>query len=139
VSLPKPKPGLGRGLGQLMRGQHAVGPVKPSSAAEPVESMTAGAAPSEPIKVEFGRGLNTLVTAAQAPKPERPRFLLPAWFFFAADVLLLAFTASICSDGAWDLGTVAFCVVSVSVALLLGLAGVLRSASEPSEGSPQNT
>lgn len=119
-----------------MGGQHVAGPPKALSATEAAATVSVTTGPNEPIRVEFGRGLSTLVTAAPLLKEERKTaVLLPAWFFFAADVLLLAFTASICSDAAWDFGTIAFCFISVSLALLLGLAGVLRSASHATEPS----
>jgi hypothetical protein len=119
------KPALGKGLGELMSGQRA--PVrKPSPAALP---------PADKVTpVDFGRGLNTLVTASAKEKPEPvpPRVLLPPWFFFAADALLLAYTVAICLDAGdtMQTGEIFFAASSVSLGALLGIMGVMRSAPE---------
>jgi hypothetical protein len=116
------KPVLGKGLNQLMSGQKvARKPATPDTAAEKV------------TRVDFGRGLNTLVTPAAAESAEstNPRFLLPAWFFFAADVLLLAYTVVICANagGPLQFGELLFAFVSTTLAALLGAAGVIRARS----------
>jgi hypothetical protein len=125
MSQAAPKRGLGRGLGDLMGGEGAAG----TSQNRDVPSEHG----AETIKVEFGRGMETLVSRpgvheAEIARPERQ--LLPPWFFFAADLLLLAFTAGIClnSDEAFDAGTLIFCAVSVSAGALMGIAGVFRAA-----------
>jgi hypothetical protein len=112
------KPALGKGLDQLMTGQKAAGkPAAPESA--------------KVTPVDFGRGLNTLVapSASEASEAPRTRVLIPAWFFFAADVLLLAYCVAICADsgGPLQTGEIIFGVVSTTVAALLGVLGVLRS------------
>ena len=114
------KPALGKGLNQLMGGQKvARKPAAPGSAAEKVTA------------VDFGRGLNTLVTPStpEVPASTKPRFLLPAWFFFAADLLLLAYTVAICADagGPLQFGEILFALASTTLGALLGIAGVLRS------------
>jgi hypothetical protein len=160
------KPALGKGLGELMKGQEAprkmdgaearsgrpssVTPVEPAEPFEPSEPSDASA----PIKVEFGRGLGSLVTAVpplQSPQALQPshasqanasrrKYLLPAWFFFAADLLLLAYTVAIFFDASnaaapFDSGTIIFCVLSITLGALLGIAGVLRAAEFPSENT----
>ncbi|HEV8541713.1 MAG TPA: hypothetical protein VGR78_04925 [Verrucomicrobiae bacterium] len=114
--------GLGRGLGQLMNGQEVAGKAAQDGLTRP-EAQT--------IKVEFGRGLTTLVSAQPAAKEEPKKVLIPAWFFFAADILLLAFAVAVCFDGSqpFDLGTFAFAFVSVGCAAMLGLIGVFRAAA----------
>ena len=119
------KPGLGKGLGELMHGDQVAGK---------------GAIPETPPRPNsaFGRGMETLirpdatpaVTASDpdhAPVPQRT--LLPAWFYFAADLLLLAYTVAITLDAArpFDFGTVLFCAVSVTVGALLATVGVYQS------------
>src|SRR5205809_1673330 len=87
------KRALGKGLGQLMSGQSVAR--KPSSPAGPADSVSPKVTP-----VDFGRGLNALVSTRPAEKeaPAKPAFLLPAWYFFSADLLLLAYTIAICAD-----------------------------------------
>lgn len=115
------KPALGKGLNQLMSGQKAAG--KPA----PPESTKVTA-------VDFGRGLNTLVSAPTSEPAEiaRPKFLLPTWFFFAADVLLLAYCVAICADAGGPLqsGEILFALVSTTLAAILGVLGVLRSQKD---------
>jgi len=115
--------GLGRGLSQLMNGQEVAG------------KSLEGKMPSteaQTIKVEFGRGLTTLVSAEAPAKEEQKKILLPAWFFFAADIVLLAFAVAVCFDasGSFDLGRLLFSFASVSCAGVLGLMGIKRAASD---------
>lgn len=111
------KPGLGKGLGDLMQGDQVAG-TKPVSNEAP-------AAPNG-----FGRGLKTLMDAEAptVPKPEA-RPLLPVWFFFAADLLLLAYTIAITFEAPrpFDMGTVLFCAISISLGAFLATVGVFRS------------
>ena len=105
------KPGLGKGLGRLMNGDQVAG--------------------RAPAASEMGRGLNTLI-AVQPPAKEPPvqprKPLLPAWFFFAADLLLLAYAVAIffAAPKPIDLGSLLFCGVSVALGAVLAIVGVLR-------------
>ena len=104
------KPGLGKGLGKLLNGDHVAG--------------------QEPKSAPMGRGLTKLVVNPPPPVPaEEIKPLLPAWFFFAADLLLLAFTVAITFDAPkpMDFGTIAFCAAAITVGATLGIAGVLRA------------
>ena len=113
------KPALGKGLNQLMGGQSAAR--KPGST-DAVEKVTA---------VDFGRGMNTLVSppAVEAQEAAASRVLLPPWFFFAADALLLAYTVAICLDagGPMETGEILFALASTTLAAFLGIMGVMRS------------
>jgi hypothetical protein len=121
------KRALGKGLGQLMSGQSVAR--KPAAPATVPET-----APTPKVTpVDFGRGMNTLV-GTRAPEnetPEQAAPLLPSWFFFAADVLLLAFTVVIWAntDGAIGIGEVLFAVTSTLLGALLAIAGVVRAAN----------
>jgi hypothetical protein len=107
------KGGLGKGLGQLMNGDRV-----------------AGRPPSKPSVAGLDRGLSTLLAAKATEQPvnEQKKVLLPTWFFFAADILLLALTVAICFEAPrpLDAGTVLFCGVSVGLGAILGISGVLR-------------
>ena len=107
------KPGLGKGLGDLMHGDQVAGKEQEASA-----------------KPEFGRGMQTLVRPHDASAPSAPakRKLIPAWFYFAADLLLLAFTVAITFDAPqpFDAGIIVFCGVSVAIGALLAIAGVFQ-------------
>ena|SRR5436190_21344539 len=113
------KPGLGKGLNQLMSGQTAA---RKPSAPETADKVTA---------VDFGRGMSTLVAprAIETPESVAPRVLLPPWFFFAADALLLAYTVAICADadGPMQTGEILFASVSTTLGALLAILGVIRS------------
>jgi hypothetical protein len=101
-----------------MNGQSVAG--ADALAATPIE-------PARTIKVEFGRGMGTLVSAPapkEKPEPEQ-KFLLPPWFFFAADILLLAYTVALTFDQPFDLGTILFCAASVTLGAILSVIGVL--------------
>ncbi len=129
-----PKPVLGKGLGQLMGGRGVAGkpgvvPSPPSGAAEKV------------TPVDFGRGMTTLVTAAPPrtePVPAKKN-LLPAWFYFAADLLLLGFTVVICQDAPkpLDFATVVFAAMAVTLGGVFGITGIFQSRKEaaPPEAS----
>src|SRR5262245_57236036 len=114
------KPGLGKGLNQLMKGQSAVRKrTSPEIAAEKV------------TRVDFGRGLNTLVSAGvtEPAHSTKDRVLLPTWFFFLADLLLLAFTVAICFDAGGPLqpGEIVFALAATSLGALLAIAGVFKA------------
>ena len=117
------KSALGKGLGQLMGGQ------KPASKSPPVEATSAG----KVTQVDFGRGLSTLVTpqAQDKPQPQRPRVLLPPWFFFSADLLLLAYTVTVCLDSGRPMqtGEILFAATSITLGALLGIMGIRRGCS----------
>ena len=110
------KPGLGKGLGDLMHG-------------DPV----AGKKQDAPAKPEFGRGMQTLVRpheAENAASAPAKRKLIPAWFYFAADLLLLAFTIAITFDAPqpFDAGIVLFCAISIAVGAILAIVGVFEAS-----------
>lgn len=118
------KPPLGKGLADLMNDDGVAG--KPRAANISV---------SEPARnPPFGRGLTTLVSAHRSNgEPEQPapkrRELLPTWFFFAADLLLLAFVVGITFDAPRPFaGTlVIFCAVAVAAGCLLSIVGISRT------------
>jgi hypothetical protein len=97
--------------------------------------------PEKVTPVDFGRGLNTLVSAHSPEKPaSTPAVLLPAWFFFAADLLLLAFTVVICADASdpMQAGEALFAAISTTLGSILGIAGVYRIAMcEPADKTPK--
>jgi hypothetical protein len=84
--------------------------------------------------VTLGRGLTTLVSAhrgnAEADQSQKAkRKLLPAWFFFSADILLLAYVVAITFDAPrpFDFAVVLFCLISVTLGAVLAVIGVLWS------------
>ena len=122
--------GLGKGLGDLMNGDEIAGKAR-------VVSSTASTATTTTTDTTFGRGLTTLVSAhrgAEASQVARkPRELLATWFFFAADLLLLAYVVAITFNAPrpFDLGTGLFCAVSITLGCALALIGLLRSVNSP--------
>ena len=119
------KPGLGKGLDELMRGEDVAG----KNGASEVEAP--------PPKPTFGRGLQTLISvAARGPEPVetpvKPPPLMPTWFYFAADVLLLAYTVAIAFDAVrpFDAGTIIFCGTSITLGAVLASMGVLQSLNQ---------
>jgi hypothetical protein len=113
------KPALGKGLNQLMSGQAAARKPAPPDAGEKVTA------------VDFGRGMSTLVSppAIESAEETAGRVLLPSWFFFVADALLLAYTVAICLDagGPLQTGDILFAFVSTTLGALLAIMGVLRA------------
>ena len=106
------KPGLGKGLGDLMHGD-----------------QVAGKKQDAPARPEFGRGMQTLVRphdAEDATSAPAKRKLIPAWFYFAADLLLLAFTVAITFDATrpFDAGIILFCTISIAAGAILAIIGV---------------
>ena len=111
------KPGLGKGLGDLMHGD-----------------QVAGKKQDAPANPEFGRGLQTLVRphdAENTASTPTKRKLIPPWFYFAADLLLLAFTVAITFDAPqpFDAGMVLFCSISIAAGAILAIVGVFESIS----------
>ncbi len=123
------KSSLGKGLGDLMNGDQVAGKPRVVSASASTSTITTTSAGD----VAFGRGLTTLVSGQRAGNSEeakpKARQLLPPWFFFAADVLLLGYVVAIVFDAPrpFDFGTVIFCAVSVTLGCALALIGVVRS------------
>lgn len=127
------KPALGRGLGHLLNGEGVAG--NPTAAPKP---------PAAPENPEPGRGFKTLVTQP-APMPAakaKPGTLVPSWFFFTADLMLLAFTVVVLLDSPFPLhfGEMVFCMASTAVAALFGILGVRASArgQDKSRGEIRN-
>lgn len=126
----------GNGIGPADGGDGAgSGGAKPAARA---------AAKSAPASAPVGKGLNTLLAAGEtrgaagaqakacgykAAGEGDAKVLLPAWFFFSADILLLAFCVAVCFDAPkpLDLGHVLFCAASVGLGALLSIVGVLKS------------
>ena len=124
------KPGLGKGLGHLMNGDQVAGKSHVVNAAAATTTTTSS-------DMTLGRGLTTLVSAhsgtaeaEQTAKTRRP--LLPAWFFFSADILLLAFVVAITFDAPrpFDFGIILFSAVSVGLGCLLAVIGVMRGGKK---------
>jgi hypothetical protein len=111
------KPGLGKGLGDLMNGD-----------------QVAGKKQDIPGRPEFGRGMQTLVRPDQvetSTTPPAKAKLIPAWFYFGADVLLLFFVVAITFDAArpFDAAFIAFCAVAITIGAILAIVGVFQSVS----------
>lgn len=113
------KPGLGKGLGDLMHGDQITGKKSPPTGR------------TDPAP-ELGRGLQTLVQRevsepleSHPPKPP----LIPVWFYFAADLLLLAYAVAITFDAPrpFDLGTILFCAISITLGALLAILGLFQT------------
>jgi len=122
------KPGLGKGLGDLMKGDQVAG--KKTLLAAEVPTAT------------FGRGMQTLVQPkAPVRVPSQPKPILPSWFYFAADLLLLAFTVSVCFDAArpFDFGTILFCAISIVTGALLAIIGVRQVAANHQRARTETT
>lgn len=109
--------GLGRGLGHLLKGDRIVG--APTSSTVPVP--------------RFGRGMETLIAGkeTEAEKPSKGA-LLPAWFFFTADLLLLGFAVALLFNAAKPLADadIVFAAVCVGFGCLLGLWGIVQASEE---------
>lgn len=110
------KPALGKGLGHLMKGE-TVGGKPPADAEHPAK---------------LGKGFATLVKEEPTPAPAPKRPLLPPWFFFAADILLLGFTVAILLHAPkplrWE--DWLFCTITTGVAGFFGILGVILSAHQ---------
>ena len=121
------KNSLGKGLGELMNGDPVAG--KPRVVTANTLTSTATTSTHD---ATYGRGLTTLVSAqrgsADGKEAPRKKQLLPAWFFFTADVLLLGYVIGITFDAPrpYDFGTVLFCAVSIGLGCVLALIGVAR-------------
>jgi hypothetical protein len=120
------KPGLGKGLGDLMQGDRVAG-------TKPAPSETPAAQPG------LGRGLNTLIQA-ETPPPRR-RSILPGWFYFTADLLLLAYAVAITFDAPrpFDFGTLIFCAASIALGGTLGIVGILQTVASSADSHRNDT
>ena len=80
---------------------------------------------------KLSKGFETLVQKEAAPVPQK-KILLPGWFFYTADLLLLAFTVAIIFNAPKPLGWSdwLFCIITTGVAGLFGIIGVLVSANQ---------
>lgn len=109
------KPALGRGLEHLMKGDAVRRP---------------GTTPGEPP--QLSKGLQTLARTESSSLPASRKSILPPWFFFAADLLLLAFTVALLLNAPspipWQHWL--YCFISTTAAGLFGILGVLVSANE---------
>jgi len=127
--------GLGKGLGDLMNGDPVAGKTRVVSAT--ASTATTATTTSTAVDTTFGRGLTTLVSphrGAEASQVARkPRELLAPWFFFTADLLLLAYVVAITFQAPrpFDLGTILFCAVSVALGCILALIGLIRAVNSP--------
>ena len=112
------KPGLGKGLGDLMHGDQVAG-------TKPPLNNTPAALP------EFGRGMSSLIRADPLAIPSAKRHILPPWFYFAADLLLLGYAVAITFDAPrpFNTGTMIFCIVSVGLGGVLAILGTLQTVS----------
>jgi hypothetical protein len=115
--------GLGKGLDDLMNGDQVAGKGT-------VVSASTGTSTPGPA---LSRGLSTLVAASggkveAAQSAQKRRQLLPAWFFFAADILLLAYVVAIAfgAPRPFDLGTILFCSIGTGLGCGLAVFGVVR-------------
>ena|SRR5687767_12648138 len=120
------KPGLGKGLGDLMNGDQVAGTSRVVSAASTTTTTSS--------EVALGRGLTTLVSAPRGNdeferSQKKKRQPLPAWFFFSVDILLLAYVVVITLDAPrpFDLGTILFCAVSIALGCLSAIIGAIRA------------
>ena len=100
-----------------------------------VAGKAAAAPKGAPAREAPGRGLKTLVNKAAAPAEAGKvgtKSLVPAWFYFTADLMLLAFTVVVLMDSPFPLhlGEVVFCMASIAVAALFGVMGVRASATQ---------
>jgi len=109
--------GLGKGLGHLLNGDKVVGVPRHSGARAP----------------KLGRGMETLVSVKE---PEEARdgkkVLLPAWFFFTADLLLFAFTVAILFDAPRPMAgrDILLSAGLVGAGCLLGLLGLAQALEQ---------
>jgi hypothetical protein len=113
--LPMSKQGLGRGLGTLM-GRN------PKQEAAPVNTAPANAAPVSAGVRSLMRGHNP---PAPAPAPSKP--VLPRWYLFAGDVLLVALALLTVGFSPHPLSwqRELFCVALVILAAVLAVVALL--------------
>ena len=91
------------------------------------------AAPGDGLP-KLSKGFQTLTRpeAVQPPALPAKKTLLPPWFFFSADLLLLAFTVAIVFNApkplAWE--DWVFCIITTGVAGVFGLIGLMISMQQ---------
>lgn len=133
---------LGKGLGNLLAGDRVAGTPNGTPA------QTPSASPKAP---RFGRGMETLIGSSEtklphsnsenlstdsarkkSSTPATRKPLLPSWFYFAADLLLLAFCSAILfnSPRPYTIADLLFCAATVAIACFFGLAGLAQSVGE---------
>lgn len=113
--------GLGKRLGNLLKGDKIAGTERDVKSAP-----------------RFGRGMETLLNRREedsATDEKASRILLPAWFFFSADLLLLGYTVAVLLDSPrpYSGADLIFCAGAVTVGCVMGLIGVARCDSESPE------
>jgi|GEM_PF-911720 len=120
------KPIIGRGLGTLLGDQKVVG-----TDTEPTTPM-----PETPL----GSGVRSLLRgSAQAPdaaiNPAEKPPLIPRWYFFAADILLVALGVMIAfrSRTPLDWKQMVVCIGSIVAGGCCGIAGALMGRSKKSD------
>jgi hypothetical protein len=106
---------VGKGLGSLLDAPRPKAAPQPAPTAPPDGSAKPWQRP-----VQHG---------APAPAKAQRKEILPAWFFFAADILLLAFCVAITFDAPKPLGAglVLFCSATIAFGAVLGVAGAIKS------------
>jgi hypothetical protein len=69
----------------------------------------------------------TDVKEAEAVPSPTPKPLIPSWYFFAADLLLIAFTLLFVykSPGPLDAKSTIFCIIAIMLAGVFGALGVI--------------
>jgi len=123
-----PKPVLGRNLGALLG--------KGSRPAAPPEADAPKGTLSGPGMGSLIRGTRTENAAAPTPasvSPKRAAPLIPRWFLFAADALLLgSVLVVVCRrTGPLTSAEAAFCGIAVGVGCILGIAAICMDQSPP--------
>lgn len=116
---------LGRGLGSLMAGDKPAekqpsAPDDPSAISPGVESLFRGKRNGDNVFAE---------NSSVEERPAKP--LIPPWYFFVADVLLIAFALVVFYRGSSPLRLTeaAICVGAIVLAAILGVLGVCVSRS----------
>ena len=134
------KSALGRGLGQLMGDKKD--PANPPSVEAPSLEPASPASPPPAA----GPGVGSLLRGGRKPgknvfagtsaesdpgaeKPATPKPVLPPWYFYAADLLLIAFALMVVYKNPWPLktGPAVLCMAVVALAGVLGAMGVWLS------------
>ena len=114
------KPGLGKGLGKLMSGDKVAG----------TDDLPTTA---EIVRPAFGRGVNTLMQGSpEAADPPAQKPLLPAWFYYGADLLLLFLSVAVAfsSEKPLSTGPIIFCAICILIGIILALLGLARQTKK---------